>query len=65
MTLDDRIKSDLDDLYNSGILTFIQQFRKCKIKMAEQLSMDLFGAPNKLSIMDCLATIQASVMLKR
>ena len=50
MTLDDRIRSDLDDLYNSGILTFIQQFRKCKIKMAEQLSMDLFGAPNKLSI---------------
>ena len=47
--LKDRIKTDLEDLYNSGILTFIQQFKNCKIKAAEQLSNDLFGTPNELS----------------
>lgn len=49
MTLDDRIKKDTEDLYNSGILTFIQQFKNCKIKAAEQLSMDLFGTSDELS----------------
>ena len=49
MKLDDRIKKDTEDLYNSGILTFIQQFKNCKIKAAEQLSMDLFGTSDELS----------------
>lgn len=49
MTLDDRIKKDTEDLYNSGILTFIQQFKNCKIKAAEQLSMNLFGTSDELS----------------
>ena len=49
MTLDDRIGKDLEDLYNSGILKFIKQFKNCKIKAAEQLSNDLFGTPNELS----------------
>ena len=49
MTLEDRIKTDIEDLYNSGILKFIEQFKNCKIKAAEQLSKNLFGTPNELS----------------
>lgn len=49
MTLDDRIRKDLEDLYNSGILKFIEQFKNCKIKEAEELSMNLFGTPNEIS----------------
>ena len=49
MTLDNRIKTDIEDLYNSGILKFIEQFKNCKIKAAEQLSMDLFGTSDELS----------------
>ena len=49
MKLDDRIKTDIEDLYNSGILKFIEQFKNCKIKAAEQLSKNLFGTPDELS----------------
>lgn len=49
ITLDDRIRKDLEDLYNSGILKFIEQFKNCKIKEAEELSMNLFGTPNEIS----------------
>ena len=49
MTLDQRIEEDLKDLYDSGILKFIEQFKNCKIKAAEQLSMDLFGTSDELS----------------
>lgn len=49
ITLDNRIKTDIEDLYNSGILKFIEQFKNCKIKAAEQLSKNLFGTPNELS----------------
>ena len=49
MTLDNRIRKDLEDLYNSGILKFIEQFKNCKIKEAEELSMNLFGTPNEIS----------------
>lgn len=38
MTLDDRIKQDLDDLYNNGI-----------INAAQRLSMGMFGVKNKFS----------------
>ena len=48
-TLDQRIEEDLKDLYDSGILKFIEQFKNCKIKEAEQLSKNLFGTPNELS----------------
>ena len=50
LKLDQRIRRDLEDLYKGGILTFIQNFKNCKITEAEQLSMDLFGTPNELSI---------------
>lgn len=49
LELDQRIQRDLEELYNGGILTFIQQFKNCKIKAAEQLSMDLFGTSDELS----------------
>ena len=49
ITLDDRIRKDLEDLYNSGILKFIEQFKNCKIKEAEELSKNLFDTPNELS----------------
>jgi hypothetical protein len=49
MTIDDRIKNDLEDLYNSGILAYIQQFKGCKINEAEQLSTALFGNSDEFS----------------
>ena len=49
MTLDDRIKTDLENLYNRDLLKFIEQFKNCKIDAAEQLSKNLFGTPNELS----------------
>ena len=49
MTLDQRIEEDLKDLYDSGILKFIEQFKNCKIKEAEELSKNLFDTPNELS----------------
>lgn len=49
LKLDQRIRRDLEDLYNGGILTFIQNFKNCKITEAEQLSMDLFGTSDELS----------------
>ena len=50
MTLEKRIEQDLKELYNSGIFKLIQQIKKCQILAAKQLSLDLFGTPNELSI---------------
>lgn len=49
MTLDDRIKKDLENLYDSGILEYIRRFKGCKINEAEQLSKALFGNSNEFS----------------
>ena len=50
MKLDDRIKKDLGELYDSDLFKYIQLFKDCKITEAEQLSQDLFDEP------DCFST---------
>ena len=49
MTLDQRIKNDLTELYSSGLKELIEKYNQCKIVEAEKLSIALFGKPDELS----------------
>ena len=49
LTLDERIKLDLNTLYDNGLIELIEKFKKCRIEAADELSKKLFGKKGELS----------------